>query len=197
MNLLILRFANIFKLTNVSVDNIKSVVKRIKSETSIDLDCNYEDTLLEDDNKLSLVKAVEQKLQIKSSKKKLETFTKELLKPAAELFLYLNSCPDIWFRFWSNFYTELFLTESTDQIILTLNRMMKSMNTQVRDGNIRAGKLLKKISTKLSLRYKDIQRLVRPDQVQNVNLELQTANINISDNGKSLVNCSNIIVCVH
>ena len=194
---MILRFANIFKLTNVSVDNIKSVVKRIKSETSIDLDCNYEDTLLEDDNKLSLVKAVEQKLQIKSSKKKLETFTKELLKPAAELFLYLNSCPDIWFRFWSNFYTELFLTESTDQIILTLNRMMKSMNTQVRDGNIRAGKLLKKISTKLSLRYKDIQRLVRPDQVQNVNLELQTANINISDNGKSLVNCSNIIVCVH
>ena len=194
---MILRFANIFKLTNVSVENIKNVVKRIKSETSIDLDCNYEDTLLEDDNKLSLVKAVEQKLQIKSSKKKLETFTKELLKPAAELFLYLNSCPDIWFRFWSNFYTELFLTESTDQIILTLNRMMKSMNTQVRDGNIRAGKLLKKISTKLSLRYKDIQRLVRPDQLQNVNLELQTANINISDNGKSLVNCSNIIVCVH
>ena len=77
MNLLIFRFANIFKLTNVSVDNIKSVVKRIKSETSIDLDCNYADTLLEDDNKLSLVKAVEQKLQIKSSKKKLETFTKE------------------------------------------------------------------------------------------------------------------------
>ena len=183
---MILRFANIFKLTNVSVDNIKSVVKRIKSETSIDLDCNYEDTLLEDDYKLSLVKAVEQKLQIKSSKKKLETFTKEELQPAAELFLYLNSCPDIWFRFWSNFYTELFLTESTEQIILTLNRMMKSMDTQIRDGNIRAEKLMKKISTKLSLRYKDIQRL-RPDQLQNVYLELQTAKINISDSGKLLL----------
>ena len=124
----------------------------IKSETSIDLYCNSADTLLEDEIKMSQVEAVEQKLQIESSEEKLETFTKEELQTAAELFLYLNSCPDIWFRFWSNFYTELFLTESTDQIILTLNRMMKSMDTQIKDGNIRAEKLLKRISTKLSLR---------------------------------------------
>ena len=91
-------------------------------------------------------------------------------------------CPNIWFKFWSSFYNDLFL-QTTDKIILTLNRMMKPTGTQVKDGNIRAAKLLEKITNKLTLHYKDIQRLAQSHYMKSDIDEQKTANINISDNG--------------
>ena len=167
------------QLCNGSVENIWIAIKTIKAETSVNKKCNND--ILDDDFILSQVEAVEQKLQIKSSQQKIETLTNEDLQTAAEMFIYLNMCPKIWFKFWSSFYSELFL-QTTDKIILTLNRMMKSKGTQVKDGNIRAEKLMEKITNKLSLRYKEIQRLSRPQQ----KVECKTAHLNISDDGKVL-----------
>ena len=61
--------------------------------------------------------------------------------------------------------------------------MMKSKGTEVKDGNIRAAKLMEKITNKLSLHYKDIQRLAQSHHVKSDIDEHKTANINISDNG--------------
>ena len=148
--------------------------------------------MLAGDDMLSQVKKVEQILNIETSEQINDTLTNEDLKTAARLFIHLNFCPNLWFKFWYSFYTELFQTQSTDQIILTLNRMtkLKGKGTQVKDGNMRAAKLLKRIASKISLRYKDIQRLTKKEQLNNIKEEHQ--NLNISDNGN---NPNHIIVC--
>ena len=97
------------------------MVKTLKSETSLDLSCNYKPTLI-DDVKLSKVMAVEHMLQIQSSDQINETLTNEELQIAAEMFLYLTVCPDT-IKPWIVFYRDLFQTQSPDQIILTLNRL--------------------------------------------------------------------------
>ena len=175
------RFANILKLTNISLDNIQKVVKIIKSETPLDLKCDVLSDALDNDVFLLQVKAVEEKLQIESTDQIIETLTMEDLKNAAEMFLYLNTCPKLWFKFWSSFYTDLFMTQPADQIILTLNRMMKPKVSKVQDGNIRADKLLKKITSNLSLRYKEIQRLTQQEKLKHIIGEHQS--LNISDKG--------------
>ena len=163
------------KRNDVSVDDIQNVVKIIKSKAFLNLSCQAGkleegeetgSTLLSNKHKLSQVLAVEQNLGIESSEQIMETLTKKELQTAAKMFLYLISCPDPSFKFWSSFYNDLFLTQPTDQIILTLNRMMKPKGTRVEDGNIRARKLMIKISNKLSLGYKEIQRLARREQVE-------------------------------
>ena len=85
------RFANIFKLSNISVDKILSVVKAVKSETYIDLSCYT--NLLSEESKLLQVKKVEEKLQQESSDQIIKNMTSEDLKTAAEMFIYLNMCP--------------------------------------------------------------------------------------------------------
>ena len=158
------------KRNDVSVDDIQNVVKIIKSKAFLNLSCQAGkleegeetgSTLLSNKHKLSQVLAVEQNLGIESSEQIMETLTKKELQTAAKMFLYLNSCPDLSFKFWFSFYKDLFLTQSFDQIILTLNRMMKATDTQGEGGNIRAEKLLKEIFNKLSLRHEGVQSLAR------------------------------------
>ena len=86
-----------------------------------------------------------------------DTPTNEELKTAAEMFLYLNTCPDSsWFKSWSLFYKDLFLTQPADKIILTLNRMVKTETSDDKDGKLRAKKLLQRAAQLLSLQYEDI-----------------------------------------
>ena len=119
--------------------------------------------MLFDNSLLSQVKALEQKLQTESSEEINDALTNEDLKTAAEMFLYLITCPNTpWFRSWSSFYTDLFLTRSADKIILTLNRMMKtetSKDMDAKDAKVRAEKLLKMSTRLLSLKYEQIQSL--------------------------------------
>ena len=137
-----------------------SVVKEVKSETSLEELCNSYKTILTD--KLSQVQAVEEKLKIESTEKINETLTNEELKTAGEMFLYLNTCPkhDMeWFESWSTFYTYLFLTQSADQIILTLNRIMQTQTSHDMGARVRAEKLLRSASSLMSLNYEQIQSL--------------------------------------
>ena len=157
------RFANIFQLNNASIDNIQSAVKTVKSRTPLDMSCEYPgNRMLKGDVMLSQVKAVEQKLQIESSEHINYTLKTEELKTAGELFLYLNNCPkqfSIWLTSW-RFYEDLFLTQPADQIILTLNRMMKTKIPQDKDATVRAEKLMKRISSLMSLSFEKIQTLL-------------------------------------
>ena len=186
------------KLDNVSISNIHNVVRKIKTGAPLDMFCidDTEGEILNDDDRLlSLVRAVEERLNIPQRlameihDPNYKPLSNNDLKAAAEIFMYLIPCPNLWFRFWSEFYKNLFLTQSTDQIILTLNRMMKITGTQAKDGNIRAEKLLKKITTKLSLSYEEIQRLAIPEELTYVKMEHKPANITISDIG-------NVQVCL-
>ena len=125
----IFRFANTLQLNSVSVDNIQNVVKTVKSGTSLDLSC-IGDTILA--QPLYQVKAVEQMLQIESSEQINDTLTREELRTAGEMFLYLNMCPDE-IKPWIVFYKDLFQTQSPDQIILTLNRLIKGSRTHTNE----------------------------------------------------------------
>ena len=98
---------------------------------------------------------------IESSEQKNETLKNEDLQTAGDIFTLLITCPDSWLISWSSFYNDLFLSHSPDQILLTLNRMIKTKTLQDKDGRVRAEKLLKKMTNLLSLKYKDIQGLLR------------------------------------
>ena len=138
-------------------------VKIMKSSTSQHLSCNKYDTMLAGDSIMFLVKAVEQNLNIESSEQINDNLTNEELKTAGEMFLFLSTCPDSWFKSWSSFYTDLFLTESTDQIILTLNRLIKTEMLQDKEAKVRAEKLMKRSMSLMSLKYEQIQRW-RPEK---------------------------------
>ena len=136
------------------------MVKTIKFNTSLQLSCDYvRENMLSDDDKLSQVKAVEQKLLIDSSEQTNKTLTKKELQSAAEMFVYLNSCPDSLIISWSLFYKDLFLTNSPDQIILTLNRLMETETSKDMDAKLRAKKLLQRTTNLLSLQFEEIGRL--------------------------------------
>ena len=159
------RFANIFKLDRVSVDNIQSAVKTVKTRTNLSANakCNTYNTLLSADDMLSQVKAVELELIIESYNQINKTLTKEELQTAGQMFLYLNTCPYQnvdWIRRWRWFYDYLFLTQPTDQIILSLNRMMKTKTPEDMDATVRAEKLLKRTSSLIGLSFEKIQTLL-------------------------------------
>ena len=101
-------------------------MKTVKSRTSLDQSCY--NNMLSGDGPLSIVKAVEQMLQINSSEQINDTLTNEDLRTAGEMFLYLIMCPDT-IKPWIVFYKDLFQTKSPDQIILTLNRFMRGTKT--------------------------------------------------------------------
>ena len=163
------RFSNIFKLHNFDFDTILRVVHTLKSESTLELSCDTRMPILTTDGISSQVKAVEQMLKIESSDKIINSFTNEGLKTAAEVFLYLISCPDELFKSLSLFYKDLFLTQPADQIILTLNRMTKSKTSQDQGGKLRAEKLLQRLTKIFPLKHEEIERLLPVFRNESIN----------------------------
>ena len=106
---------------------------------------------------------IEDKLAFESSELIFENITLADLKIAAEIFIFLRTCPGTddglktWFTSWSSFYEDLFSTHTLDKIILTLNRIMKNDNT---DSKVRSQKLLKRVAKYSSLKYEEIQSML-------------------------------------
>ena len=150
-----LRLANIIKLSILSVNQIWEIAKEVKLEASLDLGCKTFG-LYEDHEKRFQVEAFEKRTNVKSSEQAFTNITKEDITTGVELFLYINSCPAT-LKPWFVFYKELFQTQSPDQIMLTLNRMMKD------ESNIffksMAQRLFKKTSTTFSLHYEEIKSM--------------------------------------
>ena len=69
-------------------------MKNIKTELSLDLECRLSPDLLLYDDKMSQVNLLEDQLGIQSTEVKFENIGRENLKTAAEIYIYLNTCPD-------------------------------------------------------------------------------------------------------
>ena len=152
--------AKLYKLKNEF--EIRTAVKLIKLKNSFDKDCAFGFYYNEND-KLSQVMAVEQQLNIDSSELRFKNITTKDLRNAAEMFIYLNTCPyaagpyirnygnaalENWFKSWSLFYNDLFKTQTVDQILLTLNRINNINITSKKMGDkVRSKILLQKILT--------------------------------------------------
>ena len=151
--------ANIIHLTNLDKKNVWKVVKNLKSELSLDLECRLSPDLLLYDDKMSQVNLLEDQLGIESTEVRFENIGRENLKTAAEIYIYLNTCPDS-LKPWFLFYHDLFHDQEPNQIILTLNRMMKSRRTSENENFLNIAKtVFKEASTILSLKYEEIQSL--------------------------------------
>ena len=101
----------------------------------------------------------ENAVKINSSVAKTKTgfnanFPKEKLESLSEMFLYLHSCPG-HLKAWVTFYNNLFGKKPPDEIVLTLNRILKSKKWPLtKDSKVIAKKLLDKVTTLFSLKYK-------------------------------------------
>ena len=134
-------------------------MKNLKSELSLDLECRLSPDLLLYDDKMSQVNLLEDQLGIESTEVRFENIGRENLKTAAQIYIYLNTCPDS-LKPWFLFYHDLFHDQEPNQIILTLNRMMKSRRTSENENFLNIAKtVFKKASTLLSLKYEEIQSL--------------------------------------
>ena len=161
-----------------------SVVRKIKAESSVDENCGvnglYEDMILKQ------LKMVEHELQYNSSDEILEDITASDLKISAEMYIFLNICPHgdyaTWFKTWYSFYTDLFKTQSPDEIILTLNRMTKINAAQTKDGNVMmAEKLLKEATSLMTLKYQEIKSLLPEAQRRNSQSQDKNHDLMIKD----------------
>ena len=142
-------------------------MRKLKSEALFDKSCS-DDGLYTQSVTLTQVEAVEKQLDIDPIELTYPNVTKKDLTTAAELFIYLNICPDKihtdktlsnlqqWFKSWFIFYNDLFQTQTPYHIILTLNRIIKSSRLQ----ETKDVKLFKKAASLFSLKYEEIQRML-------------------------------------
>ena len=124
------------------------------------ISCKRENALFDGKDILSNFKTVEKHLEIESSEIIFENMTNANLQNAAEMFLYLNSCPNV-LKPWILFYTDLFTNYSPDKIVLTLNRILKIHDTASNKNfkNVTRN-LFQRIEYVLELKYKDIQKII-------------------------------------
>ena len=104
------------------------------------------------------VQSVERRLKLTSDTTIHRNMTMMLLEKAAEVFLYMNTCPDT-VKPWIKFYTDLFQNQPIDTILLTLNRLSKEFTPLEKDLKDVAMKVFKKATRSLSLKYPEIQSL--------------------------------------
>ena len=137
---------------------------------------------------MSQLDALEKRLEIKSTDQQMENMTNKDLENASKMFIYMNSCPTprsnqglLWFKNWFSFYKNLFQSLPADQIILTLNRMLKASTLENMDGQVRAEKLLKRARSLLSLKFTDIQEILPGRENMNGSVRDQRQNQEISN----------------
>ena len=82
--------------------------------------------------------------------------TNESLKSAAEMFIYLNSCPGT-VKPWILFYDDLFSNTPLHKILLSLNRILKGKKKHMQRI---ASKLFLKLEKQFSMHFRHIQNII-------------------------------------
>ena len=145
------RFVNAINQAELNLQEKWDLVKKIKSQMSFEDSCvtvYYSIADMENN-----VRKVLNKMQVLPTNVKVDNITRENLKMAAEMFIYLNTCPDpAWFKF----YRDLFEKHSLEFIILTLNRLLKNANKDSHSQFI-ASTILHRLTSMFSLSYPEIQ----------------------------------------
>ena len=146
-------------MTNSSQETLWNLVKRLKAQY-IDEKCPlassvsslHESSVIE-----SQVKSVGKELGINPNTPAKNNLTKNQIKLAGEMFLYLIACPQP-IQPWLLFFSDLFQNHSPDEIMLKLSRALKiKENTQQNEGLRKVSKkVFKKLLSFLSnIKYKD------------------------------------------
>ena len=136
------------------MDYVWKVVRKIKLGVSFGKTCSS-DALYKDID--SNIDEVERILEVTASDERFGNVTDSSLKTAADMFLYLNSCNEN-LRPWFIFYTDLIRNKSPNEIILTLNRILKNRNNFAEKDLIDiARKLFDKLSSTFTMQFQDIQ----------------------------------------
>ena len=155
------------RYSKLSPQTFRNHIRKVKLDISFDEDCdtiNGFKGLYKIETIESLLESVKQSLGLNSSENDFlytdKNMTVEEMKIAAEMFMYLNTCPGN-LKSWFVFYKDLFETKAPDEIILTLNRIVLSTkrHQMKNDYHKMAIKFLKKTSILLDLKYEDIQKL--------------------------------------
>ena len=111
-----------------------------------------------------LVKGVENELGIESSDLVFANMTSMHLDTAAEMFVYLLIYPNTydhywqWFKSWEEFYDSHYTTESLDKIVLTRNRIMKTLPPS--DNRVWARNVFFHLKDVLDLKHEHIKRIL-------------------------------------
>ena len=113
------------------MDKLWEVVKKVKKETSIQIDCASgvsNKVLYTESFIFPQIEAFENQLDMNPSEIIFENMTTEILENAGNMFVYLNYCPGN-LKSWLVFYKDLFGNQPANVIVLTLNRMLKADNS--------------------------------------------------------------------
>ena len=144
-------------LGSSSMDNVWNILK----ETKLNVYDKCVNGLYSENILMSQLETVHKKLNMNATEDIFDNITDTTLKSAAEMFLFLNSCPDD-FRYWFLLYSDLFENKSPEVIVLTLNRILKGeRNTENRRLKDIAKHLLTRVTTLLSLKFETIQGVTK------------------------------------
>ena len=159
------------------MNNIWDAVKEVKLNTPLKdypKYCFSEGLYESASYKMDHVKTVERILKIESSELRFNNISIEKCKVAAEMFIYLNICPKYdwynWFNSWNLFYNDLFNNHAPDEILLTLNRIMKSdiAHNDLKDEITVAEKLFRKLTKLSGLTFIDKLQNMLPGGAKNI-----------------------------
>ena len=152
------RFVNLILILKKSKkENIWPTLKKFKLMLTFK-DCNSH--MYTKDQVEANIAALEDMFQVKSTDVTFANITEETLNTAAKMFIYLNTCSED-LKLWVSFFKDLFQNKPPDQIVLTLNRILKYPNTPI------SKKMFQRITTLFSLQYKSIRNL----QLGNIDLD--------------------------
>ena len=115
--------------------------------------------ILEDSHIEKQVNKIESKVYVTppdSPESILENMDNTTLKHAADMFIYLNSCPQS-IKSWILLYKDLIMWKTRDVLVLILNRILKAESIGQNDEFKEIAKsILEKVQIDLSLQYKEI-----------------------------------------
>ena len=163
-----LRFANALHSSQMSTVDLWAVIRH--SRTSYpQAYCNkefplYQDYLMDQRNDV-----IEEALNVSANSSTFEV-SEEELRQSAEMFIFLNMCPDELFITWQTFLKELFMKANSETILLTLNRILRKKDFGV------AKQIFRKFSSMLALEYQDLGNFISVGKFDNKGRLMQINN---------------------
>ena len=129
MGTLTFRFANVIKQSNVGTEELWKIVREVKIETFNDFSCSgVSHSIILKSTINSLVNTIQQRLHMTTWH--IWDLGNDDLKTAAEMYIYLTICPGT-LKPWFVFFKDIFEVHSPQNILLTLNRIMKTNKNQM------------------------------------------------------------------
>ena len=151
------RFANMLEMTDMQNVEVWTYLKNMQSKVNPNKtkDCpgGFSSELLD-------IEELTKKLNVMAKTGRLKSISRETLETAAQMYIYVRLCQHS-IKPWALFYMDLLQNKSPDEIMLTLNRILKTdfKNDQNKALLEIASDLLKQITSLLQLKYEEIQGL--------------------------------------